>query len=60
MSLKKKWGLGTAITGAVFILVGLFAFTGTEVGMVGQIIGLVGLVLEALGLRFVYPGDPPA
>jgi len=59
MTVKKKWGLGTAITGAVFIVVGLFAFTGTDVGMVGQVIGIVGLVMGAIGLRFVYPGDPP-
>ncbi len=59
MTVKKKWGLGTAITGGIFIVVGLFAFTGADVGMVGQVIGIVGLVMGALGLRFVYPGDPP-
>lgn len=58
MSKKKKWGIGTAITGAVFIIVGLFAFTGADTGTLGQVIGVVGLVLEALGFRFVFPGEP--
>lgn len=58
MTAKKKWGLGTAITGVAFIVVGLFAFTGTDVGVAGQIIGVVGIVLEALGIRFLSPGSP--
>lgn len=58
MTGKKKWGIGTAVTGAVFILVGLFAFAGKDMVVLAQVVGIVGLVLEALGFRFVYPGDP--
>jgi hypothetical protein len=56
---KKKWGLGTAISGAVLIFVGVFAFQGGDSPIVGQIVSMIGLVLEGLGFRFVAPGNPP-
>ena len=59
MTVKKKWGLGTAVSGAVFILIGIFAFAGKDVGIGQQIVLLIGLVLEGLGFRFVSPGNPP-
>ena len=59
LTTKKKWGLGTAVSGAVFIVVGILAFAGKEVGYAQQIVLFVGLILEGVGFRFVAPGVPP-
>ena len=56
---RKKWGISAIVSGVASIVVGVFAVAGAEAVIALQVLGLLGMVLEALGFFLVFPGDPP-
>ena len=58
---RKTWGLGMVVSGLLFLLVGIFAFTGVDVpDWFITVTAVAGSVLNVIGVAFVLPGSTPA
>lgn len=56
MTPRKKRGLGFLISGAAFIILGVILTAGKQIPIAWpMIVELIGMVLEALGFRVVFP-----
>lgn len=56
MTTRKKRGLGTMISGGIFIAVGaIVAFTTATPEWVPTVLSVIGLVGNAIGFIFVFP-----
>lgn len=56
MTARKKKGLGTMISGGIFIAVGaIIAFTTATPEWVPTVLSVIGLVGNALGFGLVFP-----
>jgi len=57
MSTKKKKGLGLILSGAAFLVAGIFIIGSNIPSFLPQIFAIVALVTNALGIVFVYPDE---
>jgi len=57
MSTKKKKGLGLILTGAAFLVVGIFTIGSSVPHFLPQLFVIIGLIAKSLGIVFVYPDE---
>jgi hypothetical protein len=62
MTLRKKWALGTTAGGAIGLFVGLWVFFSGDPANLATfkaVLLTIAGMLEIIGIKLAWPGDPP-